>query len=183
MSRILVLFGTTDGQTGKIARALGETLRQLGAEVDVVRAGRDPSVTRPEDYAGIVVAASVHIGGYQRPVRRWVRAHADGLRRKPTAFLSVCLSVLQKDNAQVQHDLQRIIDRFLADQDWQPTIVKKVPGALLYSRYNWLVRIVMRRIAAKAGGGTDVTRDYEYTDWDDLRVFAKEFHALVERPV
>ncbi len=38
----------------------------------------------------------------------------------------------------------------------------------------------MKRIVAKAGGGTDTTRDYEYTDWDDVRVFAREFAQRVE---
>jgi menaquinone-dependent protoporphyrinogen oxidase len=33
----------------------------------------------------------------------------------------------------------------------------------------------MKRIVAKAGGDTDTTRDYEYTDWEDLRRFAQDF--------
>ena len=37
----------------------------------------------------------------------------------------------------------------------------------------------MKRIVAKAGGGTDTTRDYEYTDWNDLRAFALEFLQAV----
>ncbi|MNC94612.1 Protoporphyrinogen IX dehydrogenase [menaquinone] [compost metagenome] len=48
-------------------------------------------------------------------------------------------------------------------------------GALPYSKYNWVKRWMMRRIVAKAGGDTDTSRDYEYTDWNDLRAFAKEF--------
>jgi menaquinone-dependent protoporphyrinogen oxidase len=34
---------------------------------------------------------------------------------------------------------------------------------------------MMKRIVAKAGGGTDTTRDYEYTDWKGLRTFAGTF--------
>jgi mono/diheme cytochrome c family protein len=33
----------------------------------------------------------------------------------------------------------------------------------------------MKRIAAKAGGDTDTSRDYDYTDWKDLEAFADEF--------
>jgi len=39
----------------------------------------------------------------------------------------------------------------------------------------------MKRIVRKAGGDIDTSRDYEYTDWDDLRRFAGEFVAMVER--
>jgi menaquinone-dependent protoporphyrinogen IX oxidase len=53
-----VLYGTTDGQTGRIARALGDTLREEGATVDVVDDGR--ASPRPDEYTAVVVAASVH---------------------------------------------------------------------------------------------------------------------------
>ena len=42
--------------------------------------------------------------------------------------------------------------------------VKHVAGALLYTRYNIFKRWIMKRIVAKAGGDTDVSRDYDYTD-------------------
>ena len=51
-----------------------------------------------------------------------------------------------------------------------------------YTRYNWFIRRVMKRIAAKAGGDTDTTRDHEYTDWQDLRRFTEQFGLLVARP-
>ena len=41
------------------------------------------------------------------------------------------------------------------------------------------MRWVMKRIAAKAGGAIDTSRDYEYTDWADLRGFARQFEHLV----
>jgi menaquinone-dependent protoporphyrinogen oxidase len=44
-----------------------------------------------------------------------------------------------------------------------------------YSHYNFLKRWVMKRIVKKAGGDTDSTRDYEYTDWNDLEQFTDRF--------
>ena len=38
----------------------------------------------------------------------------------------------------------------------------------------------MKRIVAKAGGATDVSRDYDYTDWADLRVFAEDFRRRLQ---
>ena len=172
MTPILVLFGTTDGQTAKIARALGETFRDHGFDAAVVEAGSIRS--RPEDYAAVVVAASVHAGGYQRSVRRWVRAHALALNDRPSAFVSVCLGVLQKEQS-VQTRLAAIMFDFLTDTGWRPGRTKAVAGALLYTRYNPIKRWVMKRIVRAAGGDTDASRDYEYTDWNDLRAFATEF--------
>jgi menaquinone-dependent protoporphyrinogen oxidase len=56
-----------------------------------------------------------------------------------------------------------------------------VAGALLYRKYGFLKRWIMKRIVARAGGDTDTSRDYEYTDWNDMRAFAKEFLQLVGR--
>lgn len=176
MTRILVLYGTTHGHTEEIATAVTNTLTAGGCDVDTVQAGTiDPCA---EDYDGVVVAASVHGGRYQPPVEQWLRAHADELRAKPTAFLSVCLGVLQND-PKVRADLDAVVHRFIDPVGWQPTIVKPVAGALLYTKYNFLMRWIMKRIAAKAGGDADTSRDYDYTDWADLEAFATAFGARV----
>jgi menaquinone-dependent protoporphyrinogen oxidase len=174
--RILVLYGTTDGQTARIARALGDTLRSQDGDVDVFDARS--TCPSPDGYDAVIVAASVHAGGYQRAVRQWVRAHAHALNGKPSAFVSVCLAVLQREPA-VQQELTAIVDRFFAATGWHPTMTKNVAGALLYTRYNWMKRWAMLRIVRKAGGDTDTSRDYEYTDWEDLRMFAEQFGRLV----
>jgi menaquinone-dependent protoporphyrinogen oxidase len=172
MTRILVVYGTTEGHTAKVAGAIAETLHRNGVLVDV-RAAGEPAPA-PDGYDAVIVAASVHAGRYQRSVLNWVRAHASVLSHKPAAFVSVCLGVLQHD-ATVEHDLQTIVDQFVASTGWRPGVVKFVAGALPYTKYGWLRRLVMKRIVAKAGGDTDTSRDYEYTDWTDLRHFAANF--------
>jgi menaquinone-dependent protoporphyrinogen oxidase len=177
MSRILVLYGTTEGQTAKIAGAVAETLRAEGHAVDVAAA--EESSPDARNYAGVVVAASVHGGRYQKPVRLWVAAHADALRAMPTAFVSVSLGVLQRD-PKVQQEVAAIVDRFLTEAGWTPRMTTNVAGALVYTRYNWIKRWVMRRIARAAGGDTDVSRDYEYTDWKQVGTFAREFSRHIQ---
>jgi menaquinone-dependent protoporphyrinogen oxidase len=177
MTRILVLYGTTEGQTRKVAGFLAEAVRGLGVAVDLVDAAtHNPS---PGAYTAVIVAASVHAGGYQRTVRRWVQANAEALNSRATAFVSVCLGVLQHDPA-IDRELKTILDLFLAGTGWRPGMTRIVAGALPYTRYNWLKRWAMKRIVRKAGGDTDTSRDFEYTDWHDLRRFAGEFVAMVE---
>ena len=178
MTRILVLYSTTDGHTAKVAGVIADTLRAHGVGVDVQQSGGTDC--RPESYDGVIVAAPVRGGRYQKSVRRWVRAHAGALNGTATAFVSVCLGVLQRDPT-VDRTLKMIMTGFLAETGWKPSITKVVAGALPYTRYNWFIRRVMKRIAAKAGGDTDTTRDYEYTDWQDLRRFTEEFGLLVAR--
>jgi len=178
MTHILIVYGTTDGHTRKIAQVVAENLRARRCSVDIVDAAGSVWRPSPESYDGVIVAASVHIGDYQRTVARWVRKHAPMLNDLPTAFLSVCLAVREKD-PKARDEVTRIMDRFLSKCRWRPMITKLVAGALLYTRYGWLKRRMMKRIAEKAGGDTDTTRDYEYTDWTDLRQFATDFTEMV----
>ena len=173
MNRILVVYETNEGQTQKIAGDIGATLRADGFEVDVVRAGeRNPN---PASYQGVIVAASLRAGRYQKPVVRWLRQHVGELNQMPgTAFVSVCLAIANRNEGARQHALA-IPQQFADSINWHPATIKVVAGALRYSQYNFFIRWMMKRIAAAAGGDTDTTRDYEYTDWNDLRMFARQF--------
>jgi menaquinone-dependent protoporphyrinogen oxidase len=177
MTHILILYATTDGHTRKIAQVLAENLRAQFCSVDIVDAAGMLRGLSPESYDGVIVAASVHIGDYQRTVANWLRAHAQTLNLLPTAFLSVCLAVLEP-GMKPRQEILRIMRRFVDRCGWRPTITKMVAGALPYTRYGWLKRLMMKRIVAKAGGDTDTTRDYEYTDWNDLRTFSRDFAEL-----
>ena len=180
MTHILIVYGTTDGHTRKIAQVLAENLRAQFCSVDIVDAAGMLRRLSPEGYDSVIVAASVHIGDYQRTLGNWVRAHAQTLNLLPTAFLSVCLAVLEK-GTKARQEILRIQRRFLDRCGWQPNITKMVAGALPYTRYGWMKRMMMRRLVAKAGGDVDTTRDYEYTDWNDLRVFSRDFGDLTAK--
>jgi menaquinone-dependent protoporphyrinogen oxidase len=180
MPRALIIFGTTDGHTAKVASALAVHLRSSGLSVSVVDAFA--SAPDPLAFDAVIVAASVHARGYQRAVQKWVRTHAATLNRIHTAFVSVCLGVLQHD-PKVDGELRAIIDEFLASTGWKPSTTKIVAGALKYTQYPFLKRWAMKRIVRKAGGDTDTSRDYEYTDWEDLRRFGRSFADSLQTSV
>ena len=173
MTRVLILYGTTDGHTLAIAQAIGDTLSKSGIDADIIQAGTlDPAI---HDYAGLIVAASVHAGRYQKEVERWVRAHAGEFGSRPTAFVSVCLSILEKSNPKATADRAALVARFAGTTGWTPGVVKQIAGALFYTRYGIFKRWMMKRIVATAGGDTDTSRDYIYTDWAEVRSFAEDF--------
>jgi menaquinone-dependent protoporphyrinogen oxidase len=124
------------------------------------------------------VAASVHAGGYQKSVRSWIRAHGAECGAKPTAFVSVCLAI-RSTQPKEREQATAFPRRFLDLEGWHPQLVKVVAGALPYTRYSFMTRWIMKRIAAQAGGDTDTSRDYEYTDWQEVRAFADGFAHLI----
>ena len=98
------------------------------------------------------------------------------LQRIPGMFLSVSLEEVTAEDATAppekraaaETNVKRTIDRFLTETGWHPLHVAAVAGALMFSKYNFITRFVMKRIAEKAGKPVDTTRDYEFTDWTKL---------------
>ncbi len=71
-----------------------------------------------------------------------------------------------------------LAEAFCERTGWHPAIVRSFAGALMYSRYGFVKRRMMQRIAAQEGAPTDASRDWEYTDWDDVADLADEVGAL-----
>lgn len=167
MARIVVGYGTTEGQTSKIAQHLGHLGRELGHAVDVVHLAELPEGFTLDGYDAAVVAASVHEGRHQKYVRKWAHEHRDWLASHPSAFVSVSLSAAG-DDEESREAVQSYLDDFAKGTGWTPDFAVSAEGALRYTEYNWLKRFAMREISRSHGGETDTSRDFEYTRWSVL---------------
>ena len=174
MARFLVLYGTVQGQSGKIANFIADELKVMGHTADIFDAESIPKKILPSNYDAYVIGGGVHIGGYPSPLRRWVSFYSRELNKKPGAFFSVCLGILQND-PKVKKEEEQIVQRFFDKTGWHPEFSTIFAGALTYSKYNWFLKRIMRSIAKKASGvKTDMKKDYEYTNWDDVKRFSQE---------
>ena len=78
-------------------------------------------------------------------------------------------------------DVARMTQRFIDETGWKPQRVQPVAGELAYTRYNLVVRLLMRWIAGKAGRATDMSKDHVYTNWSVLNEFAAGLADEVRR--
>lgn len=180
MSKILIVYGTAHGQTQKIARAIARELRTLDHEVSLHDSRDINESISPIRYDFVALGGSVQARDFQKPLKKWIHAHAHGLKQVPTAFFSVCLGILQKDE-KVQKEEKEIVEHLFEETGWYPSLWTIFAGALPYTKYKWLTKFIMRRISKKAGGDTDTSRDYEYTDWEDVRDFAREIIRTMDK--
>lgn len=99
MAKVLIVYGTTEGQTAKIAQFVGEAARHAGHEARVVHAGDDEAAQAAEGrWDGVIVGASIHEGRHQRSVRQWIHAQRALLDRVPSAFFQVSLTSIVRDD-------------------------------------------------------------------------------------
>jgi menaquinone-dependent protoporphyrinogen oxidase len=176
MSRILILFATIDGQTARVAGRMADVLRADGHEVTTRPARTAHAADDAWIFDGVIVGGGIRYGQYAKYLAPTIQ-HGVVPLTSPTAFFSVCLSA-DGPGAKPQ-TAQGYVDTFLGELGWQPTMVASFGGALLYRRYNPFIRLLMKMIVRFAGGETDTSRDYEYTDWAAVERFARDFGARV----
>jgi menaquinone-dependent protoporphyrinogen oxidase len=129
---------------------------------------------------GVALGASLHMQKHQAEAVAFARVHRTDLSAVPSLFFSVSLSAGSARPEEVAA-AGTLADKFATDTGWQPTRIACVAGRLAYSQYNWLVRMLMRRIAIKEGGSADTSRDHEYTDWRRVEQLADELAYEVRR--
>ena len=187
--RIVIFYATREGHTRRIAEHIASELRRREHVVEIydVKAVAESIDWPPYDWA--CVAASVHAGHHEPEMIAFVKQHRQALERLQAAFLSVTLSeagaedvrATKERRARSAAEAQQMIDVFVRETGWRPARVLPVAGALAYSRYNFLIRFVMKRIARKAGAPTDTSRDYEFTDWPALDAFVGDAILAADR--
>ena len=173
---ILVLYGTTEGQTRKIARFIADKVAAPGHEVTLIDAAEAEAELDPRAFGAAVIAASLHTGHYQSAVVDFVRRHHATLNLMPAAFVSVSLSAASHDADDVD-GLARCVTDFEHRTQWTPREIHHAAGAFRFSQYDFLKRWALKYIAYRKGQPTDTSRDYELTDWDALGTFVDRFAA------
>ena len=182
MPRILVMYATREGQTGKVATRIAEHLKAGNAAVEIVNARDKPALRRLqlESFDLLVFGGSMHAGGVESELVDYINGQRDQIAGKRRSFFLVLLSAATKDpvlRAKWLADARAKLDDQL-DVDFDE--VEMVAGALRYSKYSAPMKWVMKRIADKAGEGTDTSQDYEYTDWRQVEVYAHKLAASVD---
>ena len=175
MANVLIPYGTTEGQTAKIADVLTDVIRDLGHEAEAVDI-KSLSDTVPDGYDAVIIGASIHLGKHDKHVAEFVHKNHHTLDRLPSAFFSVSLAA-HGDTQEVEG----YVDQFEDETGWHPDEIALFGGALLYTHYGFIKRHMMKIARDKPGHlGLDTSRDYVYTEWDAVKRFAEHFADRLE---
>ncbi len=166
---ILVAYASRTGTTAGVAEAIGKTLAESGAAVDV-RAMADVKDLTPYD---AVVAGSAIQGKQWLPeAMQFMQTHQTTLRQKPFAAFLVCMTLAMKKGnyrAEVANWLQPV--RTLAP----PVSEGLFAGALDISKVPTFRDRLMFRISVATG----VWSEGDHRDWEAIRAWAECIRPLL----
>ena len=171
---ILILFASKEGQTEKIAHFIAEVIRHHGHQATTHLGEHLPKDFSLDSFDAAIIGGSIHMGKYPRYLKRFVSEHSDWLNRIPSALFTVCMAI-HSVNEKEQAEARSFGTNFIKETDWQPDLVETFAGAVKYTQYGFITRIIMRHISKKEGGDTDTSRDHEYTNWDAVTRFTEKF--------
>jgi len=180
--RAAVFYATRERQSERVATHIAADLREHCIDADVVNVKDVRGSIDWNGYQAAFVVASVHAGHHEKEMIAFVKRHKRTLARLHASFLSLTLSqagaedrtaaFAQREAARA--DALRMIEVFIEETGWRPWHSLPVAGALAYSRYNFFMKLIMKRIAHKAGFDGDTSRDYEFTNWPVVDRFVSD---------
>lgn len=174
MMRVAILYGSDEHQTEKIANYIADILVTYHHQPFCLNMKYLPNVFNLQGYDRIMIGASIHTGQYQRYVIDWIHCNKHVLRTIPNAFFSVSM-VASQTTLEAQQEIQRYIQTFIQETEWQPDLIESFAGALRFEEYSFFKKLLVKRLMNQKGIDVDVDQNIEFTDWERVSDFTTIF--------
>ena len=169
----LIIYSSTDGHTKNICEFINSNSIKNKFEILSINSALDFDL---EKYDLIVVAASIRYGKHKPEVLEFVNRNLETLNKKKSVFFSV--NVVARKPEKNSPETNPYIKKFLKKTKWMPKKLGVFAGKVDYPNYNFLNRFIIRFIMLITKGPTDITKSYEFTNWDDIKKFAQDLDNL-----
>jgi len=172
MSKILIIYSTTDGHTKAICQRLSKVIEAQDNqnEVKLISINHGQAIEL-DNFDKIAVGASIRYGKHRPQVHEFVNKYEKILDSKPNAFFSV--NVVARKPEKNQPDTNPYLIKFLKQVSWRPKELAVFAGKIDYPSYTFWDRLMIRLIMWITKGPTDPKTIIEFTDWNKVEAFGK----------
>ena len=174
MSTIALIYSTHDGQTLKICQRLAQRMQAAGQQTSLLSLA-DCRVINWQEYDQVILGASIRYGHLNKALYQFIETNKGSLNQINNAFF--CVNLTARKPEKNAPETNAYMKKFLTLSSWQPQNLAVFAGALLYSKYGFFDKFMIRLIMKITGGETDTSKDIEYTDWDKVDQYADELLA------
>tara|TARA_B100000674_G_scaffold292308_1_gene242380 strand:- start:366 stop:887 length:522 start_codon:yes stop_codon:yes gene_type:complete len=170
----LIIYSTTDGQTKKICELIKEnSINKNSYEIIPLDEAFSKKI---EKYDQIIIGASIRYGRHNSKVYKFIQNNKYILDKKKSAFFSV--NVVARKSEKNTPETNPYIIKFLKKTNWQPKKLGVFAGKIDYPKLGFINRNVIRFIMLITNGPTNTNNTYEFTDWQKVKNFIKEFDEI-----
>jgi menaquinone-dependent protoporphyrinogen oxidase len=166
--KILVTYASRAGSTAGVAEAIGKTLAESGALVDVRPMAE---VTDLSPYRAVVAGSAIRDKKWLPEAMQFVRAHQSELARKPFAAFLVCITLAMRKGEEYRPFVSTWLDPIRALV--RPVSEGLFAGRLDFSRLPLTPNILMLRLSVLLG----IFPPGDHRDWDAIKKWASGLPA------
>ncbi len=164
--KILITYASRYGSTAEIAREMAKVFEKYGQNLDVYPIHQVKDISA---YHSIIVGSAVQRAQWLPEAVKFVKDNRLLLRRIPTAYFTVCLTMAHDNDANRQK-AQRFLDEV---HEYNHADLEGYFGGLLdFKRMSWLDQTIMK------SRGRDNEGDYR--DWNAIQAWTDNaYHRLL----
>ena len=169
-NKILVTYASRFSATAGIAEAIGKTLTERGAQVDVLPMKAVTDLT-PSD--AVVAGRAINAAAWLPEAMQFIQSHQAELRRKPFAAFQVCMTLAMKNGDQHRSHIATWLDPVRALV--KPASEGLFAGALDIRKIPSFSDRLKFRISVLFG----VWTEGDHRDWNAIRIWAEQTYPLL----
>jgi menaquinone-dependent protoporphyrinogen oxidase len=168
--KILVTYASRLGSTAEVAGAIGNTLIEDGAVVDIIPI---TEVRNIDSYQAVVIGSAIRGGAWLPEALQFVRANRQTLTGKPFAAFLVCMTLAMPGGEKYRQHVSSWLEpvRALA----RPVSEGLFAGALDINKVESFGDRLKFRLSVLFG----VWTEGDHRDWDAVRGWARNLHPYL----
>ncbi len=163
-NKVLVTYASQSGSTAGIAQAIGKSLSEGGAQVDVLpmRSVKDLS-----PYQAVVAGSAIHGQKWLPEATDFIRDHQSELSSKPFAAFMACITLSMPNASQYMEGLKGWMSpvRNLV----RPMSEGYFAGRLDFSKLPFSLNVLAMRFVVLIG----IWKEGDHRDWNAIRTWAE----------
>ena len=168
--KILVTYASRTGSTAEVAEAIGKTLTESGALVDVVPM---KDVKDLASYRAVVAGSAIRGGKWLPEAMQFMHTHRVALTQKPFAAFMVCITLAMPGGEKYRQNVSAWLEpvRSLVN----PVSEGLFAGVLDFTKKPVTFGMLRMRLAVALG----IFPKDDHRDWNAIHLWAKSLSPLL----